>query len=182
MCCKSLSRSSEIRLLALAACMVFCLQARAQWGSIRANNRAEREVRSEQQTRSVAVPRQGREEGREREDGHFRGREQIISSERGREGERHWEERVRERRHMDIDEDRRHSFFWSSISPGMFFGRLPSGFVPLTVGSRPYYYYGGAYYEQSPSGYVAVSPPLGAIVLSLPPGAESVAAGPNVYY
>lgn len=172
------SRPARICFLLLIICGAACLPARAQWGSIRANNRSARGARSPEQAR-VNVPHQGRQEG---EAAHFEHRVPGVLPGRGEERERHWGEEGLEHRHYDFDEDRERGYFWSGINPGMAFGSLPPGYLPLTVGNTPYYYYGGAYYEQAPSGYVAVTPPIGAIVPSLPPGAEALSAGPNVDY
>ncbi|WP_211345593.1 DUF6515 family protein [Paraflavitalea soli] len=43
------------------------------------------------------------------------------------------------------------------------------------------YYYGGAYYEKSGSGYKAVAPPAGAVVDNLPAGGEEVKIGDQTY-
>jgi hypothetical protein len=166
------------RTLVAAAVIVAlgCLSAQAQWGSIRANNRSVRGNRAPEATVSRGGEREHENERRpevRREEGRP---ERRVEVEPGR-GER-W----RPERHSDFDEDRRHSYFWSGISSGMLFNSLPSGYVPLHVGGAPYYYYGGAYYEQAPSGYVAVTPPIGAAVPALPEGAEAVPTGQGEYY
>jgi hypothetical protein len=162
----------------LFVCGLVCSQAQAQWGSIRANNRSEHEGHAESRARQFAAPT--REHEREN-----RGMVERQIPRTGREGERerHFAEERRERwRHFDFDEDRRHGFFWSGITAGTFYGALPSGYVPIYVGGSPYYYYEGAYYQPEASGYVAVTPPVGAVVPELPPGAEAVPVGQVVYY
>jgi hypothetical protein len=171
-------RPAGICLPLLLICTAVCLPARAQWGSIRANNRSARELHAPAQAH-VNVPRQGRQED---QGARFERQGRVALPEHGGGGERHWGEEGLERRHYDFDEDRQRGYFWSGINPGMAFGALPPGYLPLTVGNTPYFYYGGAYYEQGPSGYIAVNPPIGAIVPGLPPGAEAVSAGPNVEY
>lgn len=175
-------RPARICLFTLIFCAAVCLQAGAQWGSIRANNRSAREFHAPEPARS-AVPREG---GRQGEAARVEGHPRVAMPERGEEHgqaqERRFGQQRIEPRHFDFDEDRQRGYFWAGIAPGMLFNALPSGYLPLTVGNNPYYYYGGAYYEQAPSGYVAVNPPIGAIVPAPPPGAEAISAGPNVYY
>lgn len=47
---------------------------------------------------------------------------------------------------------------------------IPSNFLTIMVGRRPYYYYDGVYYKQDPTvnDYEVVDPPMGAIVPELP--------------
>lgn len=47
---------------------------------------------------------------------------------------------------------------------------------------RPYYYYNGVYYEQRTDQYEVVSPPVGAIVESLPDGYETIEIDGETYY
>ena len=165
--------------------------ARGAWGSIRANNRSA--IESHPGSRPAPEISRGRveparptperprvEPQREREV--ERGRQM----ERGREieGERReaFEHEARERRHLDIDADRHHLYYWSGFAPGAVIGTLPLGYAPLYVGATPYYYYQGVYYQNSPSGYVVVTPPTGATVAELPPGAESIPVGNVMYY
>ena len=88
----------------------------------------------------------------------------------------------REHPRWDVHEESRHAFFWDRFHPGIVIGALPFGYNQIYVSGNPYYYYQGVYYENGPSGYVVVTPPLGALVPALPPGAEAVTAGPTVYY
>jgi len=68
------------------------------------------------------------------------------------------------------------------VSIGFVAPVLPFGYVSLAVGSRPYYYHGGHFYRPAPSGYVVVSAPLGASVVSLPASAVRVEIGGAIYY
>lgn len=115
-----------------------------------------------------------------------RGHEAPVVVNRGREIDAarraEIEREARDRRHLDIDEDRRHSYFWFGFHPGMFLHVLPPDYSQVYVGGVPYFYDQGVYYQSSPSGYVVVSPPVGAIVPALPPGAETVVAGSTVFY
>ena len=161
-----------------AAAAWACLPARAQWGSIRANNRTGR------QSRAPAVPA-ARSEQRDRAGlrGPAPGRAEMARPNREFHEEEHRRPELdRGHRHLDIDEDRRRGYFWSGISPGMQFNTLPFGYVPLSVGGIPYYYSNGAYYQQEPSGYMAVIPPVGAVVPALPPGAEALSIGQGYFY
>jgi hypothetical protein len=86
------------------------------------------------------------------------------------------------RRHDDIEIDRRHGYYWSGYHSGMRIVGLPGGYLSLSLGGRPYYYYEGVYFQPGPTGYVVVNPPVGAIVPELPPGAETVVVSGTVYY
>ncbi len=148
----------------------------ATWGSIRANNREPHE-----ESRGGGRPLRGHEEGV--------ARNHEAAPEIRREPERHVEvprreirHDYRERRHVDIDAELHHGFFWHDFHPGMILNTLPPGYVQVYVGSNPYYYDQGVYYQTTPSGYAVVTPPPGAIVPVLPPGAEAIPVGPAVYY
>ncbi len=158
-----------------------CLPAQAQWGSIRGNNRAEPRGNSQGERMSRA-PEVHAERGRNEtrvEVPHEEHREVFSRPEVHEEhrGPSEWEHR-----RFDFDEDRRRGYFWSGIASGMLYNALPSGYVPITVGGSPYYYYDGAYYQQEPSGYMAVTPPIGAVVPALPPGSEPVTTPQGVFY
>ena len=83
---------------------------------------------------------------------------------------------------MDVAEERRQSFFWSDYHAGMRIDRLPAGYFQIGVRGHPYFYYQGVYYDNGPSGYVIVAPPLDAEVSELPPGVETVVVGDATYY
>lgn len=170
--------------MAAFSCALFCLQAQAQWGSIRGDNRSIQQFRAPAPRQVAPAPRAEAREREAREHENHPIQEYRVLPRTGREIERegHWREETREHRHFDFDEDRRHAFFWSGITAGAFYNALPSGNVPIYVGGNPYYYYEGAYYQPEASGYMAVTPPVGAVVPTLPPGAESVGIGQTVYY
>ena len=83
---------------------------------------------------------------------------------------------------MDIDGERRQSFFWSDYHAGMRIDRLPDGYRRFHFRDHDYYYFEGVFYDDEPSGYVVIAPPLDADVPDLPPGAETVVANGTVYY
>jgi len=119
----------------LAALVACSLALRADWGSIRANNRS---------------PSQ-------------------------------WAKA--DHRHVDIEAERHHAFYWSGFCAGMAVAVLPPGYVQVSAGGAGYYYYDGVYYQPTTSGnYAVVAPPVGAIVPQLPSGAETFAVGPATYY
>ncbi len=151
----------------------------ATWGSIRANNRSYHPESRESHDNS-RVRSGGGEVRREQEH-----TPAVISRPRQeRQLERHVEieHATREHRHEDIDRDRWHSYPWYGFHPGMIAPALPPGYESIYVGGTPYYYDQGVYYESGPSGYVVVTPPVGAAVPALPPGAEAVPVGSTVYY
>jgi hypothetical protein len=139
------NRSWLLSVATLAALFAFSPALRADWGSLRANNRS--------------PARRAEVEHRENE------------------------RRVLERRHVDIEADRHHAFYWSGFYAGMAVGVLPPGYVQASVGATGYYYYDGVYFQPTTSGtYAVVAPPVGAIVPQLPSGAEAIAVGPTTYY
>jgi hypothetical protein len=83
---------------------------------------------------------------------------------------------------LDVAEERRQSFFWSDYHAGMRIDRLPAGYFQIGVRGHPYFYYLGVFYDNGPSGYVIVPPPLDAEVSELPPGVETVVVGDTTYY
>ena len=83
---------------------------------------------------------------------------------------------------MDIDEDRRQSYFWSDYHRGRHVDRLPDGYRRFRFHNRDFFYFEGVYYDDEPSGYVVVDAPVDADVPDLPPGAETVVANGTVYY
>ena len=92
-------------------------------------------------------------------------------------------DRETDRRRMDIDANRRQSYFWSDYHAGMRIDRLPDGYRRFGVHGHDFFYFGGVFYDNGPTGYVVVAPPLDADISDLPPGAETVQdASGNVYY
>lgn len=88
--------------------------------------------------------------------------------------------------HRNYDVNVNHGFgrFWGGFATGAVVGALPFGYQTLNVGGVPYYYADGAYYQQGPSGYVAVNPPPGATLSGPPPGSIPIVAqdGQTYYY
>jgi len=82
-----------------------------------------------------------------------------------------------DRRRMDIDEDRRQSYYWSDYHSGMRVDRLPDGYRRFHIHDHDYFYFGGG-----PSGYEVCAPPVDADIPALPPGAEAIQVGDTVYY
>jgi hypothetical protein len=87
-----------------------------------------------------------------------------------------------ERQRLDIGEERRQASFWSDFHAGMRIDRLPDGFRRIGVRGHPYFYFQGVFYDNGPSGYVVIAPPVEASVTELPPGTETVVLGDTYYY
>lgn len=102
-------------------------------------------------------------------------RQPVVSVDQARAGEA-------DRRRMDIDADRSQSYFWSDYHSGMRVNRLPDGYRHFRFRDHDYYYFEGVFYDDEPSGYVVITPPVDADVPDLPPGAETVVANGTVYY
>lgn len=93
-------------------------------------------------------------------------------------------------RHVDVDIDRHRPGFGVGLAAGLVTGAVvgaaiatpPRGYSTVYVGSAPYAYYGGVYYQPAASGYVVVAPPIGVIVPVLPPGASIVSVNGSPYY
>jgi Family of unknown function (DUF6515) len=60
--------------------------------------------------------------------------------------------------------------------------QLPDGSEAIVVGPTTYYYGGGAFFLQQPNGFAVVPAPLGVTVSGLPPGATSVVINGVIYY
>lgn len=184
---KSRLRFAAVGLSTTLICSL-CLPARAQWSSLRGNNRSAPAARTSPRAAQPAfrghedehAQRPAVEAGREREEHREMERGRVVEPGRtGREAFEHW---APERRHWDIDEDRHHAYPWFGINPGFVIGTLPPGYDQIYVGGNPYYYDQGVYYQPGASGYVAVTPPIGAVVPQLPPGAEPIQVGPTTFY
>lgn len=97
---------------------------------------------------------------------------------------------INSNRHIDVDIDRRRPGFGVGLAAGLVTGAVvgaaiaapPRGYSTVYVGSVPYAYYGGVYYQPAPSGYVVIAPPIGVIVPILPPGASLVSVNGAPYY
>jgi hypothetical protein len=83
---------------------------------------------------------------------------------------------------MDIAQERRQSYFWSDYHSGMRIGRLPDGYRRFRIHDHDYFYFEGVFYDDEPSGYVVIAPPVDAEIPELPPGAETVVVGNTIYY
>jgi hypothetical protein len=192
----------SVTLLAVGA---FCPNLHADWGSLHGNNRSTGapmqsaprpqppvnrapppafhapppQVRPEpprQETRPVV-----REQPRVVEPA----RPAPVAVNRGREQPQlaaHAQAAEADRRRMDIDQERRQSFFWSDYHKGMRIDRLPDGYRRFRIHDHDYYYFEGVYYDSGPSGYVVVDAPVDADIPELPPGTETVVANGMIYY
>jgi hypothetical protein len=60
--------------------------------------------------------------------------------------------------------------------------QLPSGAETIVVGPTTYYYAGWAFYVQQPTGFAVMPAPLGVTVTMLPPGAAPVVIKGVLYY
>jgi Family of unknown function (DUF6515) len=155
---------------------------RAQWGSIRGNNREAQEHREPQRGPAEVQHRQPEVAPRQPEVEHRQGQ---VEHRQGQVERGHVEApRVyQEPRHEELVPERRQGYYWGNYHPGETVRVLPPGYVPLSVGGLGYYYYGGVYFRPTPAGpYAAVAPPLGAVVPELPPGAQVVYAGAASFY
>ncbi|MBN2398176.1 MAG: hypothetical protein JXI32_07330, partial [Deltaproteobacteria bacterium] len=59
---------------------------------------------------------------------------------------------------------------------------LPFGFALLTIAGYQYYYHKGMYYRPLPRGYIVTTPPVGAVIVDLPPGHVTFWSGGVKYY
>ncbi len=83
---------------------------------------------------------------------------------------------------MDIGEERRQSAYWSDYHAGMRIDRLPDGYRRIGVRGHPYFFFQGVFYDNGPSGYVVIAPPVDAVITDMPPDAETVVVGDTYYY
>jgi hypothetical protein len=65
---------------------------------------------------------------------------------------------------------------------GVIVPQLPSGAETNAVGPTTYYYAAGAFYVQQPSGFAVTPAPLGVTVTMLPPGAAPAVVNGVLYY
>jgi hypothetical protein len=65
---------------------------------------------------------------------------------------------------------------------GFFLNTLAADAFYFTLADQAYYYDYGVYYIPSGNGYMAVAPPIGALVGYLPDGYETVQVGDMIYY
>lgn len=66
--------------------------------------------------------------------------------------------------------------------PLHYYPALPLGYRTLRIADRLYYYASGTYYQYTPSGYVMVSAPAGAVIRELPPWYRQIPYGKTTYY
>jgi Family of unknown function (DUF6515) len=176
------------RLSALLAVAALCPNiVQAGWGSIHGNNRSAPAPRSAARPAPAARPE-------ERPASAPRPEERPTAAPRPE--ERSVDNNVRpapvdvdrvradhaDQQRMDVADERSQSFFWSDYHAGMRVGQLPAGYFQIGVRGHPYFYYQGVFYDNGPSGYVIVPPPVDADVSELPPGVETVVLGDTTYY
>ncbi|MFA5160294.1 MAG: DUF6515 family protein [Candidatus Omnitrophota bacterium] len=63
-----------------------------------------------------------------------------------------------------------------------FYHNLPPGYQPLWIADMLYYYLGGVYYQETPSGYVVVQAPRGAVIPALPGPYKTIVYDNTDYY
>lgn len=97
-------------------------------------------------------------------------------------------------RHVDVDVNNRYyhrggGFVAAAVAgtiAGIAIGAAvtapPRGYRTIYYGGAPYAYYGGVFYQPAPSGYIVVTPPVGATVPMLPPGAVVALVNGISYY
>ncbi|MBL3590974.1 MAG: hypothetical protein JMN24_14430 [gamma proteobacterium endosymbiont of Lamellibrachia anaximandri] len=98
---------------------------------------------------------------------------------------------------MDVDNDnyyRHHGYYrhdGGGFGAGLFTGlvigaaiaSIPPTHTTVIVGTTPYYYADGIYYQTVPAGgYVVVSAPVGAAVAVVPPNSAQITLGDTVYF
>ncbi len=59
---------------------------------------------------------------------------------------------------------------------------MPRGYISISFGGIPYFYYSGVFYQRGSSGFFMVGAPIGAIVYSLPVGYTRVVHSNTYYY
>ncbi len=81
-----------------------------------------------------------------------------------------------EERHDRFHHDRHYHVY------GDFVFGLPSGFISISLGGLRYYYCDGVFYRRSLFSYVVVTPPVGAVITTLPPYDQMVVMNGVTYY
>jgi hypothetical protein len=168
----------------------------AQWGSIRGNNRsagpsqpAPRQqpqmVRQPEERQALPQPRPEQyvqprpevhpepQEVQPRPAEHFQPAPEQLDRARAEQSDT---------RRLDVATERRQTYFWSDYHKDMHVDRLPDGYRRIGVRGHDYFYFGGVFYDNGPSGYVVVPPPMDAEIPELPPGEETVVVGNTIYY
>jgi hypothetical protein len=160
----------------LAALLAFCPALRADWGSVRANNRADRGVRHHEDI-----------EG-DRHYGLYWARFQpgmtvnalpagFVEVSVGATGYYYYDG-------VFFQPIASLASGYAGVDPpvGVIVPQLPTGAAPIANGNATYYYAGGAFYLQQPTGFEVMPAPLGAVVTALPSGATPVALKGVLYY
>ncbi|MGC9943080.1 MAG: DUF6515 family protein [Verrucomicrobiota bacterium] len=148
----------------------------AGWGSLHGNNRSPAPARPASPHPEPATPRpeaQPADHGQPKVFDHSRPAPVAVDRARADQSDR---------QRMDIGEERRQSAFWSDYHAGMRIDRLPDGFRSIGVRGHPYFYFQGVFYDNGPSGYVVIAPPVDAVVTDMPPDSETVVVGDTTYY
>lgn len=86
---------------------------------------------------------------------------------------------------VDVDVDHRHGVYWRydhTVVVGAVVKTVPANRVVIVVGGTSYFYAGGIYYVQGPSGFVVVASPVGAVITTLPAGCLTITAGTTSYF
>jgi hypothetical protein len=165
-------------LITLLGVNAFCLNVHAQWGSLHGNNRSAPAPSFAPRPAAPAfrAPAPSRPETRPITAPHPENIQRApVQIDRARANET-------DRRRMDIDEDRRQSYFWSDYHRGMRVEHLPDGYRRFRFHDHDYFYFEGVFYDDGSSGYVVIDPPVDASIPELPPGAETVTVGDTLYY
>ncbi len=88
--------------------------------------------------------------------------------------------------HKESQDWRERHGYWhhnpSYYRVGEHYHYLPHNFISFSFGNGHYYFSGGMFYKHDFGGYVAVEPPVGAIVVSLPSGYQTFLVDGQPYY
>jgi hypothetical protein len=177
------SRSWLLPVVTIAALFVLCPALRADWGSLRANNRSQGEHR--ESDRRVLARRHADIEG-ERQHAFFWSGFQagmvvgvlppgFVQVSVGAAGCYYYD---------GVYYQAMSSGTYAVIAPpvGAIVPQMPSGAEAIAVGPTTYYYAGGAFYAQQPAGFAVMPAPLGVTVPMLPPGAAPAVLNGVLYY
>lgn len=162
---------------AVLALAVLAPPAHAGWGSLRGNDRGSAPARSAPRPSpppARSAPRPGNAPARSAS-------RPVQSVQKPANVEQARAEQA-DRQRMDIAPERSQASYWSGYRPGMRVDRLPDGIRRIAVRGHAYFYFGGLFYDQGPSGYVVIAPPLGAEIPDLPTDVQTVVVGDSVYY
>ena len=84
--------------------------------------------------------------------------------------------------HHDVDVDLGRSRFWHGFVFGARQHALRNGYLRVYVGSSPYFYDDGIYYQQLGEDYQVVYPPVGVLIPELPDGTIEISTSNGIYY